>query len=341
MCLLSGASTLIIMGSNQAHAQLFGHSNANIANRYATPMQQAPVVPQTRYIHQNQFNRQNSPTTRPIAPIASNQQIATARYAQPLPTTSGLPENYKQNFWEKLTGKNKQYYANYSDQMRGQRLPQYQVRPAMPNPLDQFQRWSNAEPVYTLYPGDQVDIVVRSAPELSRTLTVGPDGRVSMPMTKPVMAAGRTLADVQTDLAAQLGSQLRDPRIDVTPRAYGPQQIYVGGEVAAQGTYTLPGPIGALEAILMAGGFQNSARTHHVVILRRAANGGFMARMIDFKDGLHNVRSFSDNVQMKRGDIVFVPRNNISEINLFMQNMRGALPFDLSLSYNIGDGITN
>ena len=101
-----------------------------------------------------------------------------------------------------------------------------------------FQRWVDYEPQYLLYPGDQIDIVVQSAPELSRTLTVGPDGRITMPMTSSIMAAGRNLPFVQNALKAELAKQLRDPTVAVTSRAFAPQQIFVGGQVGQQGTYT-------------------------------------------------------------------------------------------------------
>ncbi len=209
-----------------------------------------------------------------------------------------------------------------------------------PGPLDMFQRWVDYEPQYTLYPGDQVDIVVQSAPELSRTLTVGPDGRITMPEIAPIMAAGRSLPDLQATLKRELAAQLRDPTVAVTSRSFGPQQIYVGGQVGQQGTYAMSGPIGSLEAIIMAGGFLPSAKSNDVAILRRAPNGGWMIRTINHKSGMKNIRSYADNMQLKRGDVVFVPRNSLSEVGVFMQAFRNALPIDLSLSYNLGNGFT-
>jgi len=221
------------------------------------------------------------------------------------------------------------------DRMRGQR-PLHQQAYAVPG-MPPFQQWIDYEPEYRLYPGDQLDIVVSSAPELSRTLTVGPDGRIVMPMTQPVMAAGKTFTQVQDALSAQLAIQLRDPTIAVTPRAYSPEQIYVGGEVGAPGTYTLPGPVGALEGLLMAGGMRPTARTKQVAVMRRAPNGGMMMRTVNIHNGLMNIREYNDNIQLRRGDIIFVPRNSLAEIGVFMQNFRNALPVDFSVSYNLGD----
>lgn len=203
-------------------------------------------------------------------------------------------------------------------------------------PSGMFQQWVEWEPQYTLVPGDQLDIVVSSAPELSRTLTVGPDGRVVMPMSAPIMAAGRTFTDLQTSLSAELGQQLRDPRVSVTPRAYAPEQIYVGGQVGQPGTYTITNRIGALEAILMAGGTQATAKAREVAVLRRAPNGGMMMRSVNIRGGLKNIADYNDTTQLRRGDIVFVPATTLAEVGQFVQSVRAAMPVDFNLSYQFG-----
>ncbi|MCF6274609.1 MAG: polysaccharide export protein [Robiginitomaculum sp.] len=210
-----------------------------------------------------------------------------------------------------------------------------------PGPYDMFQRWVDYEPQYKLFPGDQIDVVVQTAPELSRTLTIAPDGRISMPLVGTIMAAGRTIPWLEQAIRAELAKQLVDPTTAITSRAFAQQNIYVGGQVSQQGTYALSGPIGSLEAIIMAGGFLPSAKTREVAILRRAPNGGLMMRVIDHKRGLQNVRSYADNMQLRRGDIIFVPRNSLSEIGIFVQQIRAAIPVDLSLSYNLGNNFSN
>jgi len=227
-------------------------------------------------------------------------------------------------------------YSGIMARLRDQRHIAYQVPPPPPG-LGMFQQWINWEPEYTLHPGDQLDIVVSSAPELSRTLTVGPDGRVVMPMSQSIMAAGRTFGQVQSQLTAELGKQLRDPTIAVTPRAYAPEQIYVGGQVGQPGTYTIPSKIGALEAILMAGGMRPTARARQVAVLRRAPNGRMMMRTVNIRNGLLNIREYDDNMQLRRGDIIFVPQSNIGEIGTWVQNFRNALPVDFNLSYQFGN----
>jgi len=267
--------------------------------------------------HHNSFGKTNRSQAYTVNHNSYNPNMA--RYGQP----SHKAQGKKYNGWK--------------NRLRGRKILAYQTPPPHPG-LGTFQRWIDYEPQYTLYPGDQIDIVVASAPELSRTLTVGPDGRVVMPMTQPVMAAGRTFKHIEQELSAQLGQQLRDPRIAISPRAYAPQQIFVGGEVGQQGTYTLSGPVGALEAIIMAGGMRPTAKTSQVAVLRRAPNGGMMMRAVNIKNGMRNIRENNDNMQLRRGDIVFVPRSGIAEVGVWMQNFRNTLPVDFNLSYQFGNG---
>lgn len=210
-------------------------------------------------------------------------------------------------------------------------------RPFAPQ-IPQFQQWVEWEPSYTLVPGDQLDIVVGSAPELSRTLTVGPDGRIVMPMSQPILAAGKTFTQVQAALMAELSKQLRDPRVAVTPRAYAPEQIFVGGEVAQPGTYTLPSRIGVIEAVFMAGGLSTTAKARQIAVLRRAPNGGMMMRTINLRGGLKNIHAYDDVVRLRRGDIIFVPQSTVGEVGQFVQNVRNTLPVDFNLSYQFGSG---
>jgi|GEM_PF-823348 len=271
---------------------------------------------------------QQSARMQGIAPQTLSQS-ATAqsggRYYGPGPQPAARPKKYD----------------SLQDRLRGRKTLPYQTR-AMPVPGG-FQQWVEHEPQYTLYPGDQIDIVVASAPELSRTLTVGPDGRVVMPMTTPIMASGRTFQQVQSEISRQLSKQLRDPTIAISPRAYAPEQVYVGGEVGQPGTYTLPGPVGAVETIFMAGGLRPTAAGKEIAILRRAPvingrGGGMMMRTVNLNNGLNNIREYNDNVQLRRGDIVFVPRTTLAEVGVFMQNFRSALPVDFNLSYQVGSG---
>ena len=100
----------------------------------------------------------------------------------------------------------------------------------------------------------------------------------------------------------------------------------------------MPGPIGAIEAIFMAGGFAPTAKTTKVAVLRRAPNGGMMMRTVNIGRGMKRIQQYNDVIQLRRGDIIFVPRTTLAEIGVFMEQVRGAVPFDYNLTYQFGNG---
>jgi protein involved in polysaccharide export with SLBB domain len=197
-----------------------------------------------------------------------------------------------------------------------------------------YPAWSAADASYRLYPGDKFRIDVRTAPELSGELTIAPDGRVTLPQVGAVMAANRTVPELQAMLEQSYARELIDPSLIVTPTGFGSQKIFVGGEVKAPGVFELPGEIDALQAVLLAGGWTESGKPAHVIILRRAAGGQLMTRVIDARASA--ATTAHDIGPLRRFDVVYVSRKVIVDENLFVkQFVRDALPIDFSLFYDV------
>lgn len=196
-----------------------------------------------------------------------------------------------------------------------------------------FQEWSGGDPAYRLYPGDEIEVTVHTADELSRTVVVAPDGRANLPLVGAVMVAEKTAPEASRAIADGYSRVLRDPIVEVRPVSFGSQRILVGGEVNAPGPYALPdGRTGVLEAVMLAGGFQTSAKRNQVVVLRRAPDGGAMLRTVDVRGALRGRPA--DTIPLARHDVVFVPRSGIAEVNLFVdQYVRGILPLDAGFNY--------
>ena len=194
--------------------------------------------------------------------------------------------------------------------------------------------YSDTTPAYRFYPGDEIEVTVFSAPELSRTVTVGPDGRIAMPLIGSVMAADMTADQVHDALIAAYAPQLRTPELSVTPRGYGSRQVFVGGEVARPGIYEMPANIDAFQAVALAGGFLPSARRGDVLVLSRAS-GAAQVTEVDLSPRAMR-RGFPDAQPLQRYDVVYVPRSGISQVNLFMQQyVRDALPVQFSFYYDL------
>ncbi|MHA6289513.1 polysaccharide biosynthesis/export family protein [Maricaulis sp. CAU 1757] len=205
-----------------------------------------------------------------------------------------------------------------------------------------FAAWQDTDPAYRFYPGDSIDVTVHSAPELSRTVTIGPDGRVALPLLPNLMVAAKTDVEIANQVAdAYARNVLVSPIVEVRRGELATQNILVGGQVNTPGLVEITGPVGTLEAVMLAGGFRDTAARGEVVVLRRQPGGDLMMRTVNLRDALAG-RAGSDTIQIRRHDIVFVPRSTVAEINVFVeQYVTGIIPLDQAFSYAIADAITN
>ena len=194
-----------------------------------------------------------------------------------------------------------------------------------------YAAWSDDDPQYRLYPGDEMDVTIPSAPELNKTVTVQPDGRISLPLIAPQMAAGRSAEDLERELSAAYASQLLRPDVTVSVKAQ-PLKVFVGGEVSKPGVYDMPGDIDALRAIVEAGGFTDQGKRSKVIIIRRSHDGTPMMRTVDlnraFKPG-----SMADLVPLRRFDIVYVPKTGLADFATFMTQLKNALPIQFTYAF--------
>lgn len=208
-----------------------------------------------------------------------------------------------------------------------------------PRPTSQFPDigyadWSDAEPAYRFYPGDEIEVTVPSASELNKSVVVQPDGRVALPLVGPVMAADRTIEELEAAITQAYGQQLLRPQVQVAVKTTAPLKVFVGGEVGNPGVFDMTGDSDALRAIIQAGGFKSSSKRSQVIIIRRGADGRAMMRTVDLLRGLSDPRD-ADLAPLRRFDVVYVPRSGASEAGLFMQQyLRDLLPISFSYAVN-------
>lgn len=200
-----------------------------------------------------------------------------------------------------------------------------------------FPTWLDSDEEYRFYPGDEVEITVLSANELNKNSIVAPDGRITPNLIGPIMVADKTPSEVKAILEAKYAKQLKNPAVSVSPRTFASQKIFIGGEVNKPGVYELPGEIDPLHAIMLAGGFLNSAKREEIVVLRRGIGGQPYMRVFDLKSIFANQNSLSALPRLRRLDVIWVPRSRISEAGLFTQQfIRDALPVTIGFNYSIG-----
>ncbi|HEY0927931.1 polysaccharide biosynthesis/export family protein [Brevundimonas sp.] len=196
-----------------------------------------------------------------------------------------------------------------------------------------FADWSDDEPEYVLYPGDEIEIATPTATELTRTQRIGPDGRISLPLVGQLMAADRTIAELEADASDAYASQLRRPVVEVTLKTAGPIRVWVGGEVRTPGMIEMIGDMDAYQAVIQAGDFLPGAKQDQVALIRRGRGGVRMLRAVDLRPRRGEV------VALRRGDIIYVPRTELAEVANWVTQFRNALP--IGFTYAIGGQYQN
>ncbi|MFT3996975.1 MAG: polysaccharide biosynthesis/export family protein [Asticcacaulis sp.] len=192
-------------------------------------------------------------------------------------------------------------------------------------PAIRFSSWTDDDPLYLFYPSDKLEIQIPSAPELNRSTQVGQDGRITLPMIGQVMAAFKSVPDLQAEITERYRPYLRHPETSVFPGDTANTRVLVGGEVRNPGWVEAPGDFDALSAVMAAGGLNNEARSKQILVLRRAPDGSVMQRLIDLKNPLKG--KGGQMVALRRYDIVYVPKTRIAEIGVWVdQNINRIIP---------------
>jgi len=127
---------------------------------------------------------------------------------------------------------------------------------------------------YRLGPEDVVEIFVWKEPELSRTVVVRPDGKISMPLITELVASGKTAAQLQTEITTKLRQLVTDPVVNVIVKEINSPKISVLGEVRKPDVYSIKHKITVLDAIALAGGFTEFAKRDKVLVLRNGSSAG-------------------------------------------------------------------
>ena len=158
---------------------------------------------------------------------------------------------------------------------------------------------------YRLGPGDKLRIEVYKDPQLSQSVQVRPDGKITLPLIGDIEATGHTPIEMRDTIAKQLKEYVTNPTVTVIVVEALASKIYVMGEVTHPGTMEMHGPTTILQALAMAGGFKEFANTKDVKVLRpNGDRGGVQTLRFNYKDVLNgDAKPF----YLRSGDTVVVP----------------------------------
>jgi len=164
---------------------------------------------------------------------------------------------------------------------------------------------ATADAGYKIGPQDVLRIDVWKEPEISRSVPVRPDGKVSLPLLNDVQAAGLTAMELANVITEGLKKFINNPQVTVSVSEINSRRVYVTGEVTRPGAYPLLPNMTVLQALTSAGGFTQFARIKNIYVLR-TESGKQVKHPFNYKDVVNGKRA-EDNIMMQPGDTIVVP----------------------------------
>jgi polysaccharide export outer membrane protein len=156
---------------------------------------------------------------------------------------------------------------------------------------------------YRLVPGDKLRIEVYKDTQLTQSLQVRPDGKITLPLVGDIAAEGRTSIELRDALVTSLKEYNTNPVVTVIVVETVPPVFYVMGEVNAAGSLPLKGEVTVLQALAMAGGFKDFAKTNKILIQRKGA-AGISTLKFNYDDA---VKGKGQTIYLRPGDTIVVP----------------------------------
>ena len=159
---------------------------------------------------------------------------------------------------------------------------------------------------YVIGVQDVLAINVWREPELSRSVPVRPDGKISLPLVGDIMVSGLTPHALETRLTQELDSYLRKPQVTVIVQEVNSRKFSIIGQVEKPGTYPLATHVAILDALAMAGGFRDFAKVQKIYLLRLMPDGTRKRVLFDYKAAVNGKETYRD-IEIQTGDTLVVP----------------------------------
>jgi polysaccharide export outer membrane protein len=174
-------------------------------------------------------------------------------------------------------------------------------------------------PRYKIGSGDSFDVSFELSPEFNQTVTVQPDGFVTLRGVGDVNVAGQTVPELTQTLKTAYGKILNEPQIVVMLKDFEKPYFIADGQLGHPGKYDLRGDVTVTEAVAMAGGFTEAAKHSQVLLFRRVSDEWTEAKIINVKKMLKD-GNLHEDLHLHPGDMIVVPKNTLSKISKYIPN---------------------
>ena len=171
---------------------------------------------------------------------------------------------------------------------------------------------------YRLQPGDVLEVQFRYSPEFNQTVTVQPDGYITTEIGGDLKVAGFTVEQTKQAILRQSSTRLQDPVATVLLKEFQKPYFVVAGEVGTPGRQEMRERVTALQAIMLAGGMKETAKSSQVVVYRAINSEIAEVKLLNLKS-VKKTSDLENDLTLQAGDVVYVPRDKISKFERFVR----------------------
>lgn len=170
---------------------------------------------------------------------------------------------------------------------------------------------------YRLHRGDTIDIAFPFTPEFNQSVTVQPDGYISLTSVGTIHVENKTVPELAELIRANYAAILREPVVNIVLKDFEKPYFIANGALAKPGKYELRSDTTLTEAVAIAGGFTEDSKHSEVFLFRRVAENWVELKRLDVK-AMYKKADLSEDLHLQPGDMVFVPQNRYSKFKRYI-----------------------
>jgi polysaccharide export outer membrane protein len=171
---------------------------------------------------------------------------------------------------------------------------------------------------YKLQPSDVLDLEYEYTPEYNQTVTVGPDGTVTLRLVGTVKVEGLSLEEATSTIKAKASVPLNHPELTLTLKEFVKPHFTIYGEVQKPGVYDMHGGVTVLQAIAMSGGTKDFSKQNKVVLLRKVNGDMAEVKVIDTK-AMSTADGVREDFALKPDDMIIVPKTKLGKVEPYVR----------------------
>jgi polysaccharide export outer membrane protein len=177
--------------------------------------------------------------------------------------------------------------------------------------------FQDKHPRYRIHTGDVIAFNFSFTPQFNQTVTVQPDGYITLRDVGDIQVLDKTAPEVIETVRNVYSKILHDPVVSIELKDFEKPYFVVGGEVTHPGKFDMRGDTTVMQAVTIAGGLSDRARSSQLLLFRRVSQDTVEVKKIDVKRMVRNL-DLSEDLHLRPGDMILVPRSNMSKISRFI-----------------------